>query len=188
MHSPHDQSRRRVRGLYRFRLRLRGDTPSGRSAPVSRAAEVQMVKKFAAEFGPNNVRFNIISPGLIDAHGSRALFADKAAVDAITAGMPMRRHGEVAEIAAAGDVPRERCQFFHHRSSPSGRRGSQSPRRTQPSGLGLRRRASGAPQSTVTLGYPGVGGGRGPNIEISGALANGRHPQRRGLTSHAPTC
>jgi 3-oxoacyl-[acyl-carrier protein] reductase len=66
-----------------------------------RAAEVQMVKNFAAEFGPNNVRFNIISPGLIDAHGSRALFADKAAVDAITAGMPMRRHGEVAEIAAA---------------------------------------------------------------------------------------
>jgi NAD(P)-dependent dehydrogenase (short-subunit alcohol dehydrogenase family) len=66
-----------------------------------RAAEVQMVKNFAAEFGPNNVRFNIISPGLIDAHGSRSLFADKATVAAITAGMPMRRHGEVSEIAAA---------------------------------------------------------------------------------------
>jgi 3-oxoacyl-[acyl-carrier protein] reductase len=66
-----------------------------------RAAEVQMVKNFAAEFGGDNVRFNIISPGLIDAYGSRALFTDKAAVAAITAGMPMRRHGEVSEIAAA---------------------------------------------------------------------------------------
>src|ERR1700722_17520590 len=66
-----------------------------------RAAEVQMVKNFAAEYGPDNLRFNIISPGLIDAHGSKALFADKAAVAAITAGMPMRGHGEISEIAAA---------------------------------------------------------------------------------------
>jgi NAD(P)-dependent dehydrogenase (short-subunit alcohol dehydrogenase family) len=66
-----------------------------------RAAEVQMVKNFAAEFGSNNIRFNIISPGLIDAYGSRSLFADKATVATITAGMPMRRHGEVSEIAAA---------------------------------------------------------------------------------------
>jgi 3-oxoacyl-[acyl-carrier protein] reductase len=66
-----------------------------------RAAEVQMVKNFAAEYGQDNIRFNIISPGLIDAHGSKALFADKATVASITAGMPMRRHGEVSEIAAA---------------------------------------------------------------------------------------
>jgi 3-oxoacyl-[acyl-carrier protein] reductase len=66
-----------------------------------RAAEVQMVKNFAAEFGKDNIRFNIISPGLIDAHGSRALFADRATVASITAGMPMRRHGDVSEIAAA---------------------------------------------------------------------------------------
>jgi NAD(P)-dependent dehydrogenase (short-subunit alcohol dehydrogenase family) len=64
-----------------------------------RAAEVQMMKNFAAEFGQNNIRFNIISPGLIDAHGSKALFADKAAVAAIVAGMPMRRHGETSEIS-----------------------------------------------------------------------------------------
>jgi len=64
-----------------------------------RAAEVQMMKNFAAEFGQNNIRFNIISPGLIDAHGSKALFADKAAVAAIVAGMPMRRYGETSEIS-----------------------------------------------------------------------------------------
>jgi NAD(P)-dependent dehydrogenase (short-subunit alcohol dehydrogenase family) len=66
-----------------------------------RAAEVQMMKNFAAEFGRNNIRFNIISPGLIDAHGSKALFADKQAVAAIVAGFPMRRHGETSEIANA---------------------------------------------------------------------------------------
>jgi 3-oxoacyl-[acyl-carrier protein] reductase len=65
-----------------------------------RAAEVQMVKNFAAEYGGHNIRFNIISPGLIDANGSKSLFADVETVNAITAGMPMRRHGEVSEIAA----------------------------------------------------------------------------------------
>jgi NAD(P)-dependent dehydrogenase (short-subunit alcohol dehydrogenase family) len=70
-------------------------------ASCMRAAEVQMVKNFAAEFGADNVRFNIIAPSLIDAHGSRALFADGATVASIAAGLPMRRSGEVSEIAAA---------------------------------------------------------------------------------------
>ncbi len=65
-----------------------------------RAAEVQLMKNFAAEFGQNNIRVNIISPGMIDAHGSAALFADKAIVAQIIAGMPMRRHGSTAEIAS----------------------------------------------------------------------------------------
>ena len=66
-----------------------------------RAAEVQMMKNFAAEFGQNNIRFNIISPGLIDAFGSKPLFADKAAVAQIVAGVPMRRYGETSEISNA---------------------------------------------------------------------------------------
>ena len=70
-------------------------------ASCMRAAEVQMVKNFAAEFGADNVRFNIIAPSLIDAHGSRALFADRATVALIAAGLPMRRSGDVSEIAAA---------------------------------------------------------------------------------------
>ena len=70
-------------------------------AACMRAAEVQMVKNFAAEFGANNIRFNIIAPSLIDAHGSKALFADPATVASIAAGLPMRRSGEVSEIAAA---------------------------------------------------------------------------------------
>jgi NAD(P)-dependent dehydrogenase (short-subunit alcohol dehydrogenase family) len=65
-----------------------------------RAAEAQLMKNFAAEFGQNNIRFNFISPGLIDANGSKSLFEDKSAVAQIVADMPMRRHGEVSEIAA----------------------------------------------------------------------------------------
>ena len=64
-----------------------------------RAAEVQMMRNFAAEFGQNNIRFNIIPPGLIDSHGAQALFADKATVQEITSKLPMRRHGETSEIA-----------------------------------------------------------------------------------------
>jgi 3-oxoacyl-[acyl-carrier protein] reductase len=70
-------------------------------ASCMRAAEVQMVRNFAAEFGADNVRFNIIAPSLIDAHGSKALFADRATVASIAAGLPMKRSGEVSEIAAA---------------------------------------------------------------------------------------
>ena len=70
-------------------------------ASCMRAAEVQMMRNFAAEFGPHKIRFNIIAPGLIDAEGSKALFADRATVASIAAGLPMRRSGEVSEIAAA---------------------------------------------------------------------------------------
>ena len=70
-------------------------------ASCMRAAEVQMVRNFAAEFGPHNLRFNIIAPSLIDAHSSQALFADSATVATIAAGLPMRRSGQVSEIAAS---------------------------------------------------------------------------------------
>ena len=64
-----------------------------------RAAEVQMMRNFAAEFGQNDIRFNIIPPAHIKSHGSQALFADKAVADEITAKLPMRRPGETREIA-----------------------------------------------------------------------------------------
>ncbi|HVW43691.1 MAG TPA: SDR family oxidoreductase [Amycolatopsis sp.] len=66
-----------------------------------RAAEAQMMRNFAAEFGQNNIRFNFISPGLIDSHGAQSLFADADTVRQIVAGMPMRRHGHKSEISNA---------------------------------------------------------------------------------------
>lgn len=65
-----------------------------------RAAEAQLIKNFASEFGQNNIRFNIISPGLIDAHGSKKLFENKAAVEEIVSKLPMRRYGTTEEISS----------------------------------------------------------------------------------------
>jgi len=66
-----------------------------------RAAEVQMMKNFAAEFGKDNIRFNIIPPASINSHGSQALFADEDTVAKLRAALPMRRTGETFEIANA---------------------------------------------------------------------------------------
>ena len=70
------------------------------SGTIARAAEWQMMKNFAAEFGRSNVRANIIAPGMIDSSGSKALFASAAGARRI-AELPMRRGGRVEEIAAA---------------------------------------------------------------------------------------
>lgn len=69
------------------------------SGTICRAAEWQMMKNFAAEFGRNNVRANIIAPGMIDSVGSKALFDSPAGAQRIAA-LPMRRGGRIDEIAA----------------------------------------------------------------------------------------
>src|SRR3546814_18538146 len=49
-----------------------------------RAAEAKLIQNFAAEFGQENIRANIISPGLIDSSGAQALFQDPAVTRAFT--------------------------------------------------------------------------------------------------------
>ena len=70
------------------------------SATIARAAEVQMMKNYAAEFGRNNVRANIVAPGMVKSSGSQALFDHPNGAQRI-AGLPMRRGGRTDEIAAA---------------------------------------------------------------------------------------
>lgn len=65
-----------------------------------RAAEVKLIQNFAAEFGCENIRANIISPGLIDSSGAKALFVDPAITKTFTDRMPMRRAGSTREIAS----------------------------------------------------------------------------------------
>jgi NAD(P)-dependent dehydrogenase (short-subunit alcohol dehydrogenase family) len=69
------------------------------SQAIARAAEVQMMKNFAAEFGRDNVRANIIAPGMINSSGSQALFNHPNGAARIER-LPMRRGGRVDEIAA----------------------------------------------------------------------------------------
>lgn len=67
---------------------------------IARAGEWQMMKNFAAEFGPRNVRANIIAPGMVRSSGSRGLFASEEGARRIET-LPLRRGGEVEEIAQA---------------------------------------------------------------------------------------
>lgn len=65
-----------------------------------RAAEAKLVQNFAAEFGRDNIRANIISPGLIDSSGAQALFQDPTVTKTFTDRLPMARAGTTREIAS----------------------------------------------------------------------------------------
>ena len=65
-----------------------------------RAAEFKLMENFAAEFGKDNIRFNFISPAMIKSSGSQALFRDPDVQKRFSERLPMKRHGEVEEIAS----------------------------------------------------------------------------------------
>ena len=65
-----------------------------------RAAEAKLIQNFAAEFGADNIRANIISPGLIDSSGAAALFTDPEVTRTFTDRLPMKRAGSTREIAS----------------------------------------------------------------------------------------
>ncbi len=68
---------------------------------VSKAADLQLARNLAIEYGPRNVRVNCIAPGLIKTDFARALWEDPEALKERTATTPLRRIGEPDEIAGA---------------------------------------------------------------------------------------
>jgi NAD(P)-dependent dehydrogenase (short-subunit alcohol dehydrogenase family) len=68
---------------------------------VSKAADLQMARNLAVEYGPSNVRVNCIAPGLIRTDFARALWEDPEALKLRTSTTPLRRIGEPDEIAGA---------------------------------------------------------------------------------------
>ncbi|OYY70575.1 SDR family oxidoreductase [Sphingomonas sp. 28-63-12] len=79
---------------------IRGTAIIGAYA-ISKAADMQLARNLAHEFGPFNVRVNCIAPGLIRTDFARALWEDEAAVKVRNATTPLRRIGEPEEIAGA---------------------------------------------------------------------------------------
>jgi len=77
---------------------LRGSTDLGAYC-ISKAADLQLVRNLACEYGPKNVRVNAISPGLIRTDFARALWENPDILKRRTAGDPLRRIGEPEEIA-----------------------------------------------------------------------------------------
>jgi NAD(P)-dependent dehydrogenase (short-subunit alcohol dehydrogenase family) len=68
---------------------------------ISKAADFQLARNLAVEYGPHNVRVNCIAPGLIRTDFARALWEDKARLKAREEQTPLRRIGEPDEIAGA---------------------------------------------------------------------------------------
>jgi len=68
---------------------------------ISKAADLQLARNLAVEYGPHNVRVNCIAPGLIRTDFARALWEDPAALAERNAETPLRRIGEPDEIAGA---------------------------------------------------------------------------------------
>jgi NAD(P)-dependent dehydrogenase (short-subunit alcohol dehydrogenase family) len=68
---------------------------------ISKAADFQLARNLAAEFGPSGVRVNCIAPGLVRTDFARALWENPDTLKAVTRSTPMRRIGEPHEIAGA---------------------------------------------------------------------------------------
>jgi NAD(P)-dependent dehydrogenase (short-subunit alcohol dehydrogenase family) len=79
---------------------LRGSPVIG-AYNVSKAADFQLARNLAVEFGPDNVRVNCIAPGLIRTDFARALWEDEANLAEALRGTPMKRIGEPEDIAGA---------------------------------------------------------------------------------------
>lgn len=68
---------------------------------ISKAADFQLVRNLAVEFGPHNIRINAIAPGVTRTDFARALWEDPAKEEAVTRATPLRRIGEPGDIAGA---------------------------------------------------------------------------------------
>jgi NAD(P)-dependent dehydrogenase (short-subunit alcohol dehydrogenase family) len=68
---------------------------------ISKAADFQLARNLAAEFGPRQVRVNCIAPGLIRTDFAKALWENPDTLKAVTAHTPLQRIGEPHEIAGA---------------------------------------------------------------------------------------
>ena len=68
---------------------------------ISKAADFQLARNLAVEYGPQNVRVNCIAPGLVKTDFARALWENPDILEATTSKAPLRRIGEPDEIAGA---------------------------------------------------------------------------------------
>jgi NAD(P)-dependent dehydrogenase (short-subunit alcohol dehydrogenase family) len=68
---------------------------------ISKAADFQLARNIAVEYGPQNIRANCIAPGLIKTDFAKALWDNPEILERSTAGAPLRRIGDPDEIAGA---------------------------------------------------------------------------------------
>lgn len=79
---------------------LRGSQQLGIYA-ISKAADFQLARNLAVEWGPQNIRVNCIAPGLVRTDFARALWENPEMLAKSEAMTPLRRIGEPDDIAGA---------------------------------------------------------------------------------------
>lgn len=66
---------------------------------VSKAADMQLARNLAVEWGPKNIRVNCIAPGLVRTDFARALWENPETLAKAESGTPLRRIGDPEDIA-----------------------------------------------------------------------------------------
>ncbi|HUC63971.1 MAG TPA: SDR family oxidoreductase [Stellaceae bacterium] len=79
---------------------LRGSTMLGAYA-ISKAADMQLARNLAVEWGAHNIRVNAIAPGLVRTDFARALWENKEVLEQTLKQAPLGMIGEPVDIAGA---------------------------------------------------------------------------------------
>ena len=76
---------------------LKGSATLGAYA-ISKAADMQLARNLAVEWGKHNIRVNCIAPGLVRTNFARALWENPVLLEQTQARTPLRRIGEPQDI------------------------------------------------------------------------------------------
>jgi NAD(P)-dependent dehydrogenase (short-subunit alcohol dehydrogenase family) len=79
---------------------------------ISKAGLIQHAKNLAVEFGPDNIRVNTISPGLIETQFSRSMMENKEVMERRLSLAPLKRVGQPHEIAGVAVMLASRAGAF----------------------------------------------------------------------------
>jgi len=79
---------------------------------ISKAADMQLARNLAVEWGPHNIRVNCIAPGIIRTHFSKALWADPQRAAAFARMNPLRRLGDPDDVAGVAVLLASRAGNF----------------------------------------------------------------------------
>ena len=79
---------------------------------LAKAGVAQLARNLAVEWGPRNVRVNALSPGLIRTELSAPLLADDIFMARRMQMTPLRRPGEMEEVAGAAIFLADRAAAF----------------------------------------------------------------------------
>jgi len=79
---------------------------------ISKAADLQLARNLAVEWGTHNIRVNCIAPGVIRTKFSQALWADPTRAEALARGYPLKRLGEPDDVAGVAVMLAARAGSF----------------------------------------------------------------------------